>query len=198
MSYLKFVKNIFTVGFLDLLGIIQGLVFLSLITKILGAQDYGIWSQLRVTMSLAIAFTFLGLHEALIRFIPGEKDKEKAKEGVYSSLALVFFINLIIALFLMIFSGYVSMFLKFDQIFVKLLSLIIIFESLNTIFLVVIRAIREIGKYFWFVTSKMLLEIGLVVIIILQGYGLLEVVVSYLAIKILLFLALLFVLFFLL
>ena len=146
MSYFKFVKNIFTIGFLDLLGVIQGIVFLSFITKILGAEDYGVWSQVRVTMSLVVAFTYLGLHEALIRFIPGEINKEELKEGVYSSISLVFFINLIIALFLIIFSGYVSVFLKFDPIFVKLLALIIIFESLNTIFLVIVRATKEIGK----------------------------------------------------
>jgi len=190
MSYLKFARNIFTVGFLDFLGIIQGLVFLTIITKILGAQDYGIWSQMRVTMSLAVSFTFLGLHEALIRFIPSERDKEGIKEGVYSSFALVFLINLIISLFLMIFSSQVSIFLKFDQIFVKLLSLIIIFESLNSIFLVVIRAMKEIGKYFWFVTLKMLLEIGLLVAMVLFGQGLLGAITSFLIIKIIFFLVL--------
>src|SRR3989344_349011 len=190
MSYLTFAKNILTVGFLDLLGIIQGLIFLSLITKILGAQDYGIWSQIRVTMSLVVSFTFLGLHEALIRFIPSEKDGEGVKEGVYSSVSLVFFINVVIALLLMVFSGYVAIFLKFDQVFVKLLSLIIIFESLNTIFLVVIRAMKEIGKYFWFVVFKMLLEIGLLIGMVLLGYGLLGVVISFLVIRLIIFLSL--------
>lgn len=190
MSYVKLAKNIFTVGFLDLLGMVQGLFFLSLITKILGAQDYGIWSQIRVTMSLVVSFSFLGLHESLVRFIPGEKDKENIKEGVYSSAAIAFLINLAVAFLLMVFSGPISLFLKFDQIFVRLLSLIIIFESLNTIFLVVIRVLREIGKYFWFVTSKMLLEIGMLTVIMLFGYGLLEAVVSFLIIRIIVFLSL--------
>ncbi len=192
MSYFKFVKNIFTIGFLDLLGVIQGIVFLSFITKILGAEDYGVWSQVRVTMSLVVAFTYLGLHEALIRFIPGEINKEELKEGVYSSISLVFFINLIIALFLIIFSGYVSVFLKFDPIFVKLLALIIIFESLNTIFLVIVRATKEIGKYFWFLVFKMLGEIGLVTAMVFWGYGILGAVGAFLFIRVVIFLALLF------
>ena len=192
MSYLKFVKHIFTVGFLNLLGIVQGLVFLSLITKILGAKDYGVWSQVMVTMSLMVSFTFLGLHEALIRFIPGEKDKEKVSEGVYSSFVLVFFVNLIIASFLILFSGYLSIFLKFDQIFIRLLSLIIIFESLNAIFLVVIRAKKEIGKYFWFVSFKMFLEIGLLIAMVLLGYGLFGAILSFLFIRIIIFLVLFF------
>ena len=105
---------------------------------------------------------------------------------------MIFSINLIISLLLLIFSGYAASFLKIDQFFVVLLSLIIIFESLNTIFLVVIRAKREIGKYFWFVASKMILEMGLVAVAILLGYGIFGVVLSYLLIKILLFLVLVF------
>lgn len=189
-SYQKFTKQVFRIGLLDLLATIQGLVFLSLITKNLGAGDYGIFTQIRVVMSLAIAFTFFGLHEALIRFIPGEKDSQKIQEGVYSSVALIFGANLIIALFLIVFSGYMSAFLKFDKIFVKLLSLIIIFESLNTILLVAIRSIREIDKYFWIVASKLIFEISIVAAIIIIGYGLVGAISSLLFIRLVIFLIL--------
>lgn len=179
------------VGFLNFLGIVQGLVFLSLITKILGAGDFGVWSQIKVTVSLAATFTFLGLHEALIRFIPGESDKENIKEGIYSSLFFIFFINLVIALGLLIFSFYVGQFLKVEKPFVFLLAFIIVFESLSNMLLVIIRAFREIGKYFWFVTVKMILEIIFFVTMILLGYGLLGAVISYLLLRVFAFLILL-------
>jgi len=190
MSYVKFAKNIFTVGFLDFLGIIQGLVFLSLITKNLGVQDYGVWSQIRITMGLLVSFAFLGLHESLIRFIPGEKDEKKIKEGFYSSASLIFLMNLAISLALMVFSGPLSEFLKINQIFVRMLSLIIIFESLNNIFLVFIRAKNEIGKYFWFVVSRIILEIVFLVAMILLGHGLFGIIFSLLFIKVMFFLVL--------
>ena len=79
-SYLKFVKQILVVGLIDFLGVIQSLVFLPVITKLLGVEDYGIWTQIKVTMSLLVPFTFLGLHEALVRFVPGQKDAKKVQE----------------------------------------------------------------------------------------------------------------------
>ncbi|MDO8530231.1 MAG: polysaccharide biosynthesis C-terminal domain-containing protein [bacterium] len=186
-AYTKFAKSIFAVGFLDFMGVVSGLVFLSLITKMLGAQDYGIWIQIRVLMSLAVALTFLGLQEALIRFIPGGKNQEEIREGVYSSLFLIFFLNAVIGLLLLVFTGRISAFLHVDQLFVRLLSLIIILESLSTFFLVVIRAIKEIRNYFWIMTLKLFGEIVLVVSVVLLGQGLLGAIVSMLIIRILIF-----------
>jgi len=183
-SYLKFVKHIIIVGTADLLGMAQGLIFLPVITKILGAEDYGIWAQLKITMCLLVPFTFLGLHEGLTRFLPGGKNKEEIQEGIYSSLLLIFAIALVLASLLMIFSNQAATFFRFDPIFIKFLSLIIIFESLNTILLVVVRATREIGKYFWFVVLKMFGETGLVIGAILLGYGLYGAVISLLIIRI--------------
>lgn len=191
-AYKKFAKSIFLVGFLDFMGMVQGLVFLSLITKILGTQDYGIWVQIRILMTLAVAFTFLGLQEALIRFIPGEKSEEKVREGIYSSFFLIFFINLIVSLFLMAFAGYISILLKFDSIFIRLLSLIVIFESLSAFFLVVVRSMKEIRKYFWTVALKLIGEIGLVTAVIFIGHGLIGAIFSILVVRVIIFLVLIF------
>lgn len=189
-SYIKFTKHIFIISFVDLLGILQSLIFLPIITKILGAENYGIWSQLKITMGLLVPFTFLGLHEALIRFLPGTKDNNDLKEGIYSSFFTVFLVTLIIALLLIIFAKPISSFFQFDRIYVKFLSFLIIFESLNIIFLVVVRSLREIGKYFWFMSFRMIGEIILVISAILLGYGLYGAVFSFLLIRILTFLIL--------
>lgn len=189
-SYSKFLKHILIVGFLDVLSIIQTLIFLPIITKILGAGDYGVWSQLKATMGFLVPFTFLGLHEALIRFLPVEEGKEEIKEGIYSSLCLVLGMNLMVALFLIIFSNYVSDLLKIGPEFVKLLAMTILFESLISIFLVVIRTLKKIACYFWFMAFKMLGETGLVIGAILLGYGLYGSVWSLLLIRIIIFIVL--------
>lgn len=189
-SYLKFAKQTLLIGALNVLGMIQGLVFLPIITKILGAEDYGIWTQIRITISLLVPFTFFGLCESLRRFLSGEKDGKKIQEGVYSSLAIISGVTLVMALFIIIFSGPVAVFLRFDQIFVKLLSLIIIFESLGTVLLTVVLSRREIEKYFWFAVSKMFGETGLIIGAILLGYGLYGVVLSFLFVRIAIFLIL--------
>ena len=189
--YLKFVRHIIVVGSIELLGIVQTIVFLPVITKLLGVEDYGIWTQIKVTMSLLVPFTFLGLHEALVRFLPGEKDRKKVQEGIYSSLVLVFFVNLAVAVLLFIFSKQLISILRFDATFIKFLSLIIIFEALNTVLLVVIRAFRDIGKYFWFMVLKMFGEIGLVVSAVILGFGLHGAVAAFLLIRVAVFFMLL-------
>ena len=88
-SYSKFAKHVFLVGSVNLLGVLQSIVFLPIITKILGVQDYGVWTQLKITLSLLVPFTFLGLNDALIRFLPGAKDREESREGIYSSLVII-------------------------------------------------------------------------------------------------------------
>ncbi len=186
-SYIKFAKQTLLLGVLNALGAIQGIIFLPIITKILGAQDYGIWSQLKITMSVLVPLAFLGLCEAMARFLPGEKDEEKIKEGVYSSLAIVFFVNMALALFLAIFSVPVATFLKFAPSLIRLLSLAIIFESLGSVFLTAVLYRREVGKYFWFSSLKMIGETGLVIAAVVLGYGLYGAVFALLLIRVILF-----------
>lgn len=189
-SYLKFTKHTLLIGALNALGIIQSLIFLPIITKILGAENYGIWTQLKVTISLLAPLTFFGLCASLGRFLPGEKDGKKIQEGVYSSLVFVSGVTIIMALSMIIFSGTVAVFFRFDPIFVKLLSLIIIFESLVTVLLTVVLSRRKIEKYFWFAVLKMFGETGLIIGAILLGYGLYGVIFSFLLIRIAIFLIL--------
>ncbi len=187
-SYLRFAKHTFLIGALNVLGIIQGLALLPIITKILGAEDYGVWTQLRVTISLLVSLAFLGLCASLRRFIPGEKDGEKIQEGTYSSLVFVLGVSLVMAVFMIIFSESVAAFLQFSETLVKLLSLTIIFESLGTVLLTVMLSKREVEKYFWFAVLKMVGETGLIIGAIFLGYGLYGVVFASLLIRIVIFL----------
>lgn len=188
-SYLKFARQVSVMGLLNLFSAIQGLVFLPIITKILGAGDYGIWSQIKITMGLLATLALLGLHESLTRFLPASKDKKAMQEGVSSSLSVVSLIVLAIAVILIIFSVPASYFFHFDPVFIRLLALIVIFESLITILLTAVQAIREIGRYFWLAILKMFGEAGLAMGAIFLGYGLYGAVLSLLIIRIIVFLA---------
>lgn len=183
----KFLKHIIIVGSLDVLGTIQSLIFLPIVTKVLGAGDYGIWTQIKITTGLLVPFTFLGLHEALVRFLPGEKEKRRVQEGIYFSLVLVFGISLLIASLLFIFPETFSAFLKFDAIYIKFIALLVIFESANTIFFVIVRAFRKITQYFWFMVIKMMGEIVFAIFAILAGFGLYGAVFASLGIRIIVF-----------
>ena len=189
-SYFKFVKHILLIGLLHGVGVIQSLIFLPLITKILGAEDYGIWVQLKATMSLLIPFAYFGLSDALLRFLAVEKDIKKIQEGVYSTLVFVSATTLAMALLLVIFSGQVAVLFHFDSVFIKLVSLLIIFESLSAVLLIVLQARREIEKYFWFSNLKMFGETGAVICAVALGFGLYGAFLSLLFIKAAIFLIL--------
>ena len=186
-TYLKFAKQTIIMAALGVLSGVQGIIFLPIITKILGAQNYGIWVQVQITMGLLVPLTFFGLGEALGRFLPGEKDVKKIQEGIYSSLVFVVCVNVMLALLLVVFSGSLAVFLGFEPIFVKLLSWLIIFEGANAVFLTAVLFKREIGKYFWFAVLKMFGETALVVLAILFGYGLYGSVLAFLLIRIIVF-----------
>lgn len=188
-SYIKFARQVSVMGLLNLFSAVQGLIFLPVITKILGAGDYGIWSQIKISMGLLATFALLGLHESLTRFLPGAKDKETMQEGVSSCLLIIFLIIAVLAFILVGFSEPVAYFFQFDPIFVKFLALIIAFESLITVLFSAVQAIREIGTYFWLAILKMFGEAGLAIGAIFLGYGLKGAVVALIIIRVIVLLA---------
>lgn len=60
-SYQKFAKNVLVIGVTQVLVVLSGIILLPLITKTLGAHDYGIWAQVQVTLTLVVSFARLGL-----------------------------------------------------------------------------------------------------------------------------------------
>lgn len=190
MSYYRFTKNIGLVAITNSLNALRGIIILPIITKLLGAANYGIWAQLGVTLSLITPFTLLGLSGAVIRFLAAEKEKKEIQEGAYSVLTLVFLTGIITALALIIFSEPVGNFFQAPPVFIKILSLIILFECLISVLMSLLQAFQEIGKYSFFSILKTFGEVGLVIGAVLLGYQLQGAVISLLVIRILIFLML--------
>lgn len=60
-NYQKFTKDVLLIGITNVLTALSGIILLPLITKTLWAHDYGIWSQVQVTIILAMGIVGLGL-----------------------------------------------------------------------------------------------------------------------------------------
>ena len=189
-SYQKFAKNFGIIGLANLFVAIEGIIFLPIITKILGAISYGIWSQLGVTVSLLTPIVLLGLPGALVRFLAAEKDKREIQEGFYSVLTLIFVFALTVALFLTIFSQSIANFFQCSSVLIKILALIVLFQCLNLTLLSFFQTFQKIRKYAVFLILQVSSEIGLVVASVFLGYGLFGAVLSLLAIRLLIFLSL--------
>lgn len=82
-SYQKFAKDVVIIGATNLLVVLTGIFLLPLVTKTLGAHDYGIWAQVQVTISLVLGFVDLGLPYAMTRFLPAKTNREEIQEEFY-------------------------------------------------------------------------------------------------------------------
>lgn len=188
MSYQKFTKDVSIVGLTQLAMILKTIILLPIITKLLGTENYGIWAQLIVTVSLLTPIAVLGLPYALVRFLAGEKNKEEIQDGVYSSLTLILIVALIISIALKIFSKSLAGFWGVENNLIDILALTIIFTCLNSVFLNVFRFTQRISRFSLFTIFQALGEVGLVVMAIFLGLGLYGAVLSLLIIRILNFL----------
>ena len=78
--YKKFTKYVTLIGLINITGQLKGIIVLPIITKLLGAMDFGIWTQLRVTVNLLTPFILLDLPSSIVRFLAAEKNKEEIQE----------------------------------------------------------------------------------------------------------------------
>lgn len=189
-SYQKFAKNIGIVGLANSLVFLQRILLLPFITKILGAESYGIWVQLMITISLLSPLATLGLNGAIVRFLAAKKDRREIQEGIYSVLALVLAATLLLTFLFLLLANPIANFFQSETIVVKIFGFILIFEFLNLILFSFFQAFQEIGKYSFFKLLKVFGEAGLIVAAVLLGYGLFGAVVSLLTVGIIIFLIL--------
>lgn len=175
MSYKKFTKDIGILGLTQIIMAISGIITLPLITKLLGVKDYGIWTQLSVTLGLIAPIAVLNLPYTLVRFLAGEKDKKEIQDGIWTSLSIIFGASAIIAMFFIVFSGPISVFFNCDKILIKILAFGILFGYPSTIFFAILRAFQENAKYCIITIFQSLIQTGLIILAVFLGYGLLGI-----------------------
>ncbi|MCD6440783.1 MAG: oligosaccharide flippase family protein, partial [Candidatus Marinimicrobia bacterium] len=183
MSYQKFTKDVGLIGFTNLIIALRALLILPIITKLLGAEDYGTWAQIMATISLITPIATLGLPYASVRFLAAEKDKKEIQEGIFSVVSVIFAVALVFSLIFIFFSDFTSNFFGGEKILVYLLAFTLIFECLNLEFFDIFRAFQKISSYSFFMIFQTLGEVGLVAITVVFGYGLMGAVLSLLIIR---------------
>ena len=97
-SYGRFARNVSALAVSNALLGLRGILFIPLVTKLLGEADYGIWTQIMLFVVLVSNFAAIGLPNSVSRFLSGEERKGKLREGLYASILLSLFVGLIILL----------------------------------------------------------------------------------------------------
>jgi O-antigen/teichoic acid export membrane protein len=172
VPYKKFAKDVSIIGFSQLLVSLSTFILLSVLTKILGPYQYGLWVQLTVTILLIYALIELGLPFSMNRFLAAEKNQDEIREGFYSILIIVLLISLSAGTILYIFSEPLSH-LLFDDIqsAVQMIAIIIPPWSVNMVYCNYFRTFREMKKYASIIVVEQYLEVGLIILLLLKGYN---------------------------
>ncbi len=192
-SYQKFAKDVLIIGIANALVALSGIILLPLISKTLGAHDYGIWAQVQVTIGLVLGFVGLGLPYAMTRFLPAKTNREEIKEEFYSVLCLVFLVTLVASIMLIAAADFIAgAFFEGATDIVRITGLIILVWSLDSVFLTFFRTFRQMKKYSIFMLANTYVQIGLIAYLVLNGHGLLSIVLAVLAIRAIIFLILFF------
>lgn len=187
MSHKKFIYDIGLSGLTQLVVRLQVIIILPIITKTLGAVNFGIWVQLMVTVGLIVPIIILGLPYTLVRFLSGEKNKTEILDGVWSVAIVVFGVSFITAFLIILFSSSISIFLGTQKTLVQILAVILVFESLNQVFWNVFRAFGQIRTYSFFVIFQTIGNIILIALTVYAGHGLAGAIMSILIMDIISF-----------
>lgn len=192
--YKKFTKDVVLVGLTQAVIRLRGLILLPILAKILGAADYGIWSLGMVTIYFLTPIAGLGLNQAMVRFLAGEKNKENIREGLSSVIVLTLFAATATGALLFISSEFLAETFFSDEKTIQILhiiSIILILWVLDSVLLTYFRTFRQIEKYSFSFIGITIVEVLLIAVAVFSGWGLMGAIYALLISRFIFFIVLL-------
>lgn len=180
-EYAKFGRQVGYIVAANVILLLLGFIQLPILTKGLGVTLYGAWSLINVTISLIVPFALLGLSIAIIRFLAAEKDKDTIREDFLSAFSIISISGLAFSILVFLLSDYLATSIFKDislSNYIKLASILILLNSIDSLTTSFFRAFRKIGLYTTIRLIKGAIEIGLMLLFILLGYKLTGVITA--------------------
>lgn len=179
LEYKTFIQRIGLIGFTNILISLSSLILLPILTKNLSIDDYGLYVQITVTITLLSTLLLLGFQNSMVRFLPSLSSIEKIQEGFYSLFFITIIISFIASILILLFSNQISSALFNNNLAItNYLSILIIIESLNALLLNYFRSFQQTKKYSILFTSKTYLSLILVTYFVIIGTGILGVLIG--------------------
>ncbi len=181
MSYQRFVRDVGFIGIVQVLTSLSSFLILPILTKSLGTYDYGLWSQITISVYLISPLALMGLSMGLVRFLSSETDKEKIKEAFYSILFFVTISGFLATFLLYIFAEPLAEFGFKDlqaAYFIKIGSLLILVNAIEPIVLYYFRVFRQINKFSSLTLIETFGKLVFSLVLLKMGYGLLGVITA--------------------
>lgn len=189
-SYKLFTKQVGLVGIIKFIISFRGIILIPILTKTLVTFEYGIWSQILITIALLMPFATLGLGASMGRFISSEIDVKEIQEGFYSIFFTIICTGLLVSLLFFIISDHFASIIIKDisaTSILKIAAFLILLASVNQILFTFFIATRKINRYSFFMILGNLLEIGFISYAVISDFGLFGAIIALMAAKLVLF-----------
>jgi O-antigen/teichoic acid export membrane protein len=173
-EYPVFAKRVGLIGIVRFIPRLSTIILLPILTKTFEASGYGIWSLILAGISLMMPLVMLGLLSAMVRFLPAKTDKSDFSKGFFSVFFTILFISVVISLLVFLSSNFIATTLFKDAAvipIIKLASALIILEALNQTSLESFRTFGQIKSYSVLITIQPFMEVGLILLFVLSGFG---------------------------
>ena len=184
--YKKYAKNVGLVSIANIISTLKGFILLPILTKALGAELYGTWALILVTISLLAPLCTLELGFAIVRFLGAEKDKEKVSKGFSSIFIATSLIALATSILLVVFSKSlaIAIFGSIDATFyIKISASLIFLAAIDQIMLDYFRAFQQMERYAGILILQTIGELILTAYLVLSGFGLFGAIMSLLIVR---------------
>jgi len=181
MHYKLFIQRIGLISLLNIIISFRNILLMPILTKSLGAFNYGIWSQITVTVSLLSLIAVLGLTQAEVRFLSGLKNIDDLQEGLYSIIILVIASSIGLSICLFMLSEFLARELLNEIQFKYLIILIgpiVLFSAVNSIMLAFLTARMRFKEYTVLNLILKIFELIFPFAAILVGYSISGVIFS--------------------
>jgi O-antigen/teichoic acid export membrane protein len=174
-----FTQRVGLVGLVSVISALSNMVLLPVLTKNMPLADFGIWSQVNVTLGLVSTLMLLGLPDAFTRYAAATTGKAELQERFYAIFFMILIWGSIIAL---LFSGLSKMFAAAlfhdNEAVSQLVPLIILIHSLNILLTYYFRTAQKMKKYSLFSLLTVLFDLALITLFASAGQGILGAVMA--------------------
>lgn len=171
----QFGRDVVLAGVGNALRIMRTLVLIPMLAGALGAVDYGVWTQLRVTVTLLVPLALLGVHGALVRFLGGETRGDVARVGFSSAVAATLVAGgVVVAALWLGATPVAAAILGGTDVagLVRVAALLVLLEALDLLSLSYFQTFRRMPAHAAFVAADVVGEVALLGALIATGHGL--------------------------
>lgn len=196
--YRKFTKDVGIVAVTELVTKLKPIIFLPVITKALGASDYGVYTTLFTTILFLMPMSSLGLNYSIVRLLSSEEDKKKVKEAMSSITFASLIVSGMVSVLLFLSSDVLANTIFGEPNSTPVIQAGAVLILLRTVFTNASAYFRMRGRMLAFSTFKLVevfAPVLLAIVFLLNGHGLLHVVYSFVVVDIAISIILLFMIF---